>query len=243
METNETPTAIVDVRGVTFKGKTDPHAMLVDVSFRLAPGEMLMWHLDRSQTTRDIASLILGLQLPTRGEVLIESKNWLGTDFDRHFAMRSRIGRVFGDQAWIANLNLIENVRLSAEHHGRSQAIIEEDVRRWCDHFSVPPVSRERPAFVDAARLQIYQWVRALVTRPRLLLLERPMQSVTSSWLPKLLAATNEVRTHGAAVLWFTASAADAAADLGDHVWHGRLDRGQLRRSMRISDILAGGNR
>lgn len=243
MESNETPAAIVDVRSVTFKGKTNPQAMLVDVSFGLAPGEMLMWHLDRSQTTRDIASLILGLQLPMRGEVLIESESWLGTDYDRHFQMRSRIGRVFGDQAWIANLNLIENVRLSAEHHGQSRAIIDDDVRRWCDHFSVPTVSRERPAFVDAARLQVYQWVRALVSRPRLLLLERPMQSVASLWLPKLLAAINEVRTAGTAVLWFTANAADAAADLGDHVSHGRLERGELRRSTQINDITGGGNR
>lgn len=243
MENTEKPATIVDVRGVTFKGKTDPQTMLVDVSFGLAPGEMMMWHLDRSQTTRDLASLILGLQTPMRGEVLVESNDWLGTDYDRHFRMRSRIGRVFGDQAWIANLNLIENVRLSAEHHGQSRAIIDDDVRRWCDHFSVPTVTRERPAFVDAARLQVYQWVRALVTRPRLLLLERPMQSVASSWLPKLLVAINEVRSAGAAVLWFTANAADASSDLGERVSHGRLERGELRRSTQLMDITGGGNR
>jgi ABC-type ATPase involved in cell division len=245
MQTNSEPDAprdpVMQLCGVTFKGKADPATMLINASVAVQAKALVMWHLDRSQTTRDIASMMLGLQFPARGDVMFESQDWLGNDFDRHFAMRSRIGRVFDDQAWIANLNLIENVRLSAEHHGRSTVDVDEDVRRWCDHFSVSPVARERPAFVNAARLQIYQWVRALVTRPRFLLLERPMQSVASSWRKKLWSAIDEVRFLGTAVLWMTANRADADADLGDNVLHCQLDRGELRQSADLRDIVTEG--
>ncbi len=241
-ESNEQPPPadVLSLRRVTFKGKADPATMLVDASLSLQPSDMLMWHLDRSQTTRDLASMMLGLQRPTRGEVLFEEATWLGNDFDRQFAMRSRIGRVFDDQGWVANLNLIENVRLSAEHHRTTITVIDQEVRRWCNHFSVPLISRERPAFVDAARLQIYQWVRALVSRPRLLLLERPMQSVASSWLAKLMDAVEQVRASGTAVLWFTGNSSDANADFATKISHCRLDRGTLRQSDVLADVLTG---
>ena len=52
--------------------------------------------------------------------------------------------------------------------------------------------------------LQIHQWIRAFIGSPAMVILERPMQFLAATWLPKLLQAIDELCAGGAAVLWFT---------------------------------------
>ncbi len=109
---------VLELQNVSFTGKSDRSMALLDTTLTLSRGDLLMLHLDRSQASRDLASMIQGLQKPKQGKVLFEGSDWLGNDFDRHFRMRNRIGRVFDDQAWLANLNMNENLMLASHHHG-----------------------------------------------------------------------------------------------------------------------------
>ncbi|MGB7327869.1 MAG: hypothetical protein WBD31_23540 [Rubripirellula sp.] len=222
MESNNHP-AVLELRNVSFTGNAKRSLALADVSLMIRQGELLMLHLDRSQNARDIASLIQGLRQPRFGEVLFQESDWKGNDFDRHFKMRSKIGRVFDDQAWLANLNMAENLMLASEHHGRDLDEVRVEVAELCEQLSLDPTSWERPAFVDSTRLQLYQWVRAMIGSPSLVLLERPMKSVPTVWLPKLVAAVNRLRQRGAAVLWFAGNSSEASAELIPPVAHFRL--------------------
>ncbi|TWU57183.1 P-loop NTPase family protein [Rubripirellula reticaptiva] len=228
MEPNNLP-AVLELRNVSFEGNAKRSLVLADVSLTLRQGELLMVHLDRSQSARDIASMIQGLQQPRFGEVLFQESDWKGSDFERHFKMRSKIGRVFDDQAWLANLNMTENVMLASEHHGRDLNEVRAEVTELSEQLSLDPPSWERPAFVDSTRLQMYQWVRAMIGNPSLLLLERPMKAVPPLWLPKLVAAVNRLRQRGAAVLWFAGNSSEASAELIPPVAHFRLVSASLQ--------------
>ncbi|TWU56707.1 nickel transporter ATP-binding protein NikE [Rubripirellula tenax] len=230
MKESETSTVIVnkprpkvlELRSVTLSGKTERTGGLLDVSLLLREGEMAMIHMERSQSSRAAASMIQGLTKPYRGDVLFQDSDWQGNDFSRHFRMRSRIGRVFDGQAWIANLNINDNLTLAGEHHGRDHKSMHHEIALWSKQFSVDPASRERPAFVEPSRLQIFQWVRALSCHPSLLILERPMRSVATTWLPALVRAVEKLRRRGTAVVWFAGSAAEASDDLSKPVLHFR---------------------
>lgn len=150
--------------------------------------------------------MLQGLSPPVSGKVLFQDQTWDGIDYDRHFKMRSRIGRVFDGPGWIENANMMENVTLASRHHGTKGKIVRKQLREWIERLGIVDVSSERPAYVEPAQLQVYQWIRALIHRPKLLILERPMQLVSSKMLPKLVTAVNELRAIGSGVLWMTNS-------------------------------------
>lgn len=195
---------VLELRRVSFQGRSENGLRLHEADLMLREGEFAIVQVDPSITTREATSMIQGLQMPRSGQVLFCNDHWRGHDYDRHFKMRSRIGRVFEGQAWVENLNVDENVTLALRHHAGDTESIRQEIAYWLSKLDLRGLSRKRPAFVEPSMLQIHQWIRAFVGSPALLLLERPLQFLSSSWLPKLLESIDELRQRGAAVLWFT---------------------------------------
>jgi ABC-type ATPase involved in cell division len=195
---------VLELHRVSFQGRLENGLRLHEADLVLREGDLAIVQLDSSTTTREVTSMMQGLQTPRSGQVLFCKDHWQGHDYDRHFKMRSRIGRVFEGQAWIENLNVDENVTLALRHHGSEAESIRQEIAYWVSKLELRGLSRKRPAFVEPSLLQVHQWIRAFAGSPTLLLLERPLQFLSSSWLPKLLESIDELRQRGAAVLWFT---------------------------------------
>jgi phospholipid/cholesterol/gamma-HCH transport system ATP-binding protein len=173
--------------------------------------------------------MLQGLAMPSEGKVRFDGEDWRGEDYDRHFRMRSRIGRVFEGQAWIENLNVDENVTLSRRHHGDDAASIGADVQHWLALLQVNGLSRKRPAFVEPSVLQVHQWIRAFLGSPLMVILERPLQFLSPSWRPKLVEAIARLRARNTAVLWFTSLSADALEIPTESLQRWSLQDGRFR--------------
>lgn len=205
-EPNAPPKAtVLELRDFTFRGASEHSVQLLNVDLKIVEGELVVLHLDPSLKSREFVSVLQGLKQPTGGTVHFQNEDWLGTDYDKHFEMRSRIGRVFEGHAWVANLNVAENVALPCLHHGHSTRDL---AKHWARRFGLKQVSRQRPAFLEPSQLQIHQWIRALVCQPALLLLERPMMSVPQATISTLCEVVDEVRGQGTAVVWITSKLA-----------------------------------
>ena len=195
---------VLELRDFTFHGNSENAVRFNDINLIVREGELVFIQVDPTYKSREFVSVIQGLKPATRGEVLFQGSDWQGNDHDRHFRMRSRIGRVFEGHAWVANLNVAENVTLPGLHHGIS---IDKDAKQWAKRFGLKQVSNKRPAFVEPSQLQIHQWIRAFLCNPSLLILEQPMQYVPSTMFPILAEAIDEIRQSGCAVLWITNNA------------------------------------
>jgi ABC-type ATPase involved in cell division len=206
------PPMVLELRQVTFHSRSEGGVRLRRAELQLRAGELVMVQLEPATRTREITSMIQGLSRPVEGKVLFCGEDWLGQDHDRHFAMRSRIGRVFDGQAWIENLNVDENVTLACRHHGQSISSIQEQIDYWLHELGIENLSRGRPAFVGPSSLQIHQWIRAFLGTPKLILLERPMQFLSAAWLPKLIRAIDQLRARGTAIVWFAGATEFASA-------------------------------
>ena len=206
LRTESTGKPVLELRGVSYRGKSEHSINLSHFDITLNCGQLLMIRTERSQRTRDFASLLQGLEAPSSGEIRFQSHRWDSYDFDREFDLRGRIGRVFDGQAWIENLNVAENVTLKLRHHRVTSDRIEAEVNRWVMHLEMTELSRQRPAFLEPSVLQMHQWIRAFAGSPSLLILERPMHLVPKSRLPLLLSAVNQLRREGAAVVWLSSA-------------------------------------
>lgn len=148
---------------------------------------------------------VCGLAEPTRGIIALEGRDWRSIPHQEACRLRSeKIGRVLSKTAWVSNLDLDENLTLSARHH--TTLPVMELKNRATAHFrgwaGAPELPEGRPAWLPERMLQLAQWTRALAHRPVLLVLERPLKKVGDADAAALFAALDEARARGAAILW-----------------------------------------
>ncbi|KAA1261284.1 Nickel import ATP-binding protein NikE [Rubripirellula obstinata] len=219
---------VLELTNVSCSETSSEAVKLRDVNLKVKQGELVMIHLGRRQNPRAFSSIIQGLLDPIKGQVSFQQTPWKIANIEQQFLMRSRIGRVFDGRAWINNLNIIENVTLRAKHHAFPAAKLQQQIDQWSKLLDVPSLSRERPAFVEASRLQRYQWLRAIIGDPLLLILERPMKTLDPEMIAPLVESINQIRLQKVAVIWFTGSDYEMTQKFSGIVRHYQSKDGKL---------------
>lgn len=122
-------------------------------------------------------------------------------------ANRGRIGCVFETPGWISSLTVAENVMLRERHHGcRRNQEIRAEADALATQLGTGPLPQLRPHRVRKRELRIYEWVRACLGRPSLLILECPERGVERAALDALVDVVTDAVTQGAAAIWLTDS-------------------------------------
>jgi ABC-type ATPase involved in cell division len=212
---NPKPVATLELENVGFGGRRETSIRLNQFTGAIQAGELVRVLLEPQHDPRDLVSLLLGLNQPQYGTIRFEGQDWLGTDYHRHFAMRSRIGRIYAGMAWMQNLTVGQNVQLSMLHHGLSQSVAQQRVLDWTKRLSgrraaaVYHAMDKRPSFVEPSMLQVCQFVRAVCNQPRLLFLERPLHHLIDELFEPVVEVIDDLREGGTAVLWFASESSD----------------------------------
>lgn len=172
----------------------------------LRPGDILVVHVPvREENLPPLCDLASGIQAVTRGSVRFMGDDWSDTGAFRQGAMRGRIGRVFQGSAWVSNLSMAENVLLPQRHHtGRSDQALLDEAGGLARTFDLPELPAARPEALRPHDLIRWQWVRAFLGNPRLLLFDEPGAMAWEEHLPALRQRTLRQADEGGAVLWVT---------------------------------------
>jgi len=208
-------------------------------SGKVFAGELVQLCIEGGHDSRELASLMLGLSEPDSGTIQFEGQSWLGSEYSRHFRMRSRIGRVFSGTAWVQSLTVDENIRLSPLHHRDDAASLQKRIEDAIELLSGPFTAvvqralKRRPAFVDPPILQICQFVRAILGSPTLLILERPLQYLPMELHRSLVNVIESLREKGTAVIWFSTYREDASRQFSGAVSVWSISNGELTNGER----------
>jgi phospholipid/cholesterol/gamma-HCH transport system ATP-binding protein len=152
-----------------------------------------------------LCDLAAGILAPAQGTVRFMGEEWCAAGPFKQSALRGRIGRVFGGHAWISNLSVAENVLLPQRHHTRRQeSALVEEANGLARAFGLEEMPAVRPEDVRPRDLMRWQWVRAFMGDPRLLLLEEPEAGVWEEHRLLLREGTRRQAQNGCAVLWVT---------------------------------------
>jgi len=170
---------------------------------RFLPGVLSVVRVEPGLRPAPLADMAVGLVEPARGRVLFLGEAWQAAGPEQNLARRARIGRVFWEQGWISNLNVLENVTLPQRHHTRRPVpeIIAE-AEALARRFGLERLPAARPARVDPRDLRRAEWVRAFLGNPALVLLEEPLRGAGPEAAPRLFEAVREACARQAAVLW-----------------------------------------
>lgn len=170
---------------------------------RLQAGELHLVHSPTMGQSAALADALLGLA--GAGEVRFLGVAWADIDAAEACRLRSRIGRVMSGGNWLENRSVMENLLLPLRHQTvLAEEIIRQRASELALSFGLPGIPTLLPHQCSESDLERAACVRAFLGRPKLLVLEQPIEATESRTFPPLINAVQQLRRHRGAIIWFT---------------------------------------
>jgi len=202
-----------------------PLTILDDVSFVLDAGEACAIVGASGSGKSTLLGLLAGLDVPTRGRVLLDGVDLSALDEDGRARLRAgRVGFIFQSFQLLAGLSALENVMLPLELAGKSDA--RATAREVLGHVGLAERLTHYPSQLSGGEQQRVAIARAFGARPKILFADEPTGSLdqaTGARVIELLFALN--REQATTLVLVTHD--EALADYCKR--RVRLDAGHLR--------------
>jgi len=184
------------------------------VDLNVGPGEIcgLIGPNGSGKTT--LVNVITGIYEPTAGEVAFEDRPIHGRT--PHEICALGIGRTFQNIRLLLTLSVFENVRLGAHIHTRSrlwdvllhtgrlrreEKEVADRINEVLDFTGLRPYRDELTRNLPYGRRKVVEIARALMTRPKLLILDEPAAGLNSSEKGSLMTLLGRLRDTGISIL------------------------------------------
>ena len=172
--------------------------------------------------------LLCGLLKPDGGHIRIGGETWFDAHTDLPVQARDA-GLMVQDYTLLPHLSVAQKSGFGLQagwlNAGKKP---REAVQQWLDTLQLTHVAHQRPGQISGGQKQRTALARALITAPKILLLDEPFSALDISLRRHTrteLAALQ--RQSGVPMILITHDMADAEA-LADALWH--LDKGRVQR-------------
>ena len=224
---------LLEVMGLT--GAYGRMEVLHDLGFRVHRGEIVVIVGANGAGKTTTLKTVAGLLRPRRGVIRFEDREIGGRSADwvaRHGVTLVPEGRlIFPDQT------VLDNLRLGA--YGR-RGSVAGDIERHFARFPILNERRNQPAgTLSGGEQQMLAISRALMARPRLLLLDEPSLGLAPRLVREVFDALAALRDEGLTLL-IVEQLAEAALGIADHAYV--LEQGRIVLEGRAADLLRNEN-
>jgi spermidine/putrescine transport system ATP-binding protein len=168
------PLTLLSIRNVAKQfGK---NIVLRDISLAVAEGEFLTILGESGSGKTTLLRIIAGFETASAGEV------WMGEErLDRRPPYRRRVNTVFQHYALFPHLTVEQNVAYGLRVAKRPEAEIASRVAEALEKVKMSVHARSKPSKISGGQQQRIALARALVNRPRLLLLDEPLSALDAN--------------------------------------------------------------
>jgi ABC-type Fe3+/spermidine/putrescine transport system ATPase subunit len=168
------PLTLLSIRNVAKQfGK---NIVLRDISLDVAEGEFLTILGESGSGKTTLLRIIAGFETASAGEV------WMGEErLDRQPPYRRRVNTVFQHYALFPHLTVEQNVAYGLRVAKRPEAEIASRVAEALEKVKMSAHAKSKPSKISGGQQQRIALARALVNRPRLLLLDEPLSALDAN--------------------------------------------------------------
>lgn len=176
-------------------------AALQDVSFEVPAGEMvfLTGHSGAGKST--LLRLILMLERPSRGQVIVNGRNLGKTPGRIAPQVRRGIGMIFQDHKLLSEKTVFDNVSLPLMIAGLRYPDIRKRVRAALDKVGLLGKERSWPLTLSGGEQQRVGIARAIVGMPPILLADEPTGNLDPELSQELFNLFRQLNGQGVTVL------------------------------------------
>jgi ABC-type Fe3+/spermidine/putrescine transport system ATPase subunit len=152
------------------------NVVLRDISLDVAEGEFLTILGESGSGKTTLLRIIAGFETASGGEV------WMGEErLDRQPPYRRRVNTVFQHYALFPHLTVEQNVAYGLRVAKRPEAEIASRVSEALEKVKMSAHAKSKPSKISGGQQQRIALARALVNRPRLLLLDEPLSALDAN--------------------------------------------------------------
>jgi len=152
------------------------NVVLRDISLDVAEGEFLTILGESGSGKTTLLRIVAGFESASAGEV------WMGEErLDRQPPYRRRVNTVFQHYALFPHLTVEQNVGYGLRVAKRPTTEIESRVAEALEKVKMSAQAKSKPSKISGGQQQRIALARALVNRPRLLLLDEPLSALDAN--------------------------------------------------------------
>ena len=206
--------------GLRFPGQVAP--LLDNLSFVLEPGTCTLLCGPSGSGKTSLLLLLLGMQRPTEGALLLDGQDITGWPERRMAVFRRRnIGVVFQRLHVLEHLRVWENLLLAG---GASPEPSKSAIEAALREVDLWPLAQRPTWQLSTGEQQRLAIARALITEPRLVLADEPTSSLDDAQAERVLELLLRAQRRGATL--FVATHDQRVVQHVPRVW--RLQQGRL---------------
>jgi multiple sugar transport system ATP-binding protein len=196
-------------------------AGVTEISLSVEPGELITLVGPSGSGKSTLLRLVAGLETPSSGEVVLAGRSAHDVPpSDREIAM------VFQHHATYPHLNVAENLAFGLKARRIATTEIRSRVHEMAEVLGLQSLLKRKPATLSGGERQRVALGRALVRRPRFLLLDEPFSSLDAPLRVELRAELRRLHRQFSTTTLHVTHDQDEALALGDRV--AVLDRGRI---------------
>lgn len=201
-----------------------PLTILEDVGFSIGRGETVAIVGASGSGKSTLLSLMAGLDVPTRGRVLLDGRELSALDEDGRARVRGeKVGFVFQNFQLLPSLTALENVMLPLELRGDDE--VEAPARQILARVGLGERLEHYPRQLSGGEQQRVALARAFVTAPALLFADEPTGNLDSHTGEAIIGLLFELNAAAGTTLVLVTHDEQLAARCHHRL---RLDAGRL---------------
>lgn len=181
---------------------SDGRYAVKDVSFVIHEKEYVLFHGAPESGMSALIRLFSGLDAPTDGKIFINDRALHEVSRDEAADFRNlNFGIVQETPCFLEHINLLENVALPLTVRGVSAHKRIKAAKQQLKDLGILYATRAYPKQITTYEAQIASIARALVARPKILLLEDITAGFSERESRQILDIIEDVRKHGECVI------------------------------------------
>jgi len=169
--------SVLEFRNVSFAFDGKP--ALVDISFQLQHGEMLLLTGESGSGKSVLLRLAIGLLKPDSGQVFVGTREIETLGESELLAIRGgQMGMVFQEESLFTGLTVYENAAYRLEEHGWTEQNIQKAVSEVLRFVGLAGEEEKLPGQLSGGMKRRLEIARALIGWPSIMLFDEPTMSL-----------------------------------------------------------------
>jgi phospholipid/cholesterol/gamma-HCH transport system ATP-binding protein len=153
----------------------DDKPVLIDVSFKLYQGEMILLTGESGSGKSVLLRLAMGLQKPDSGQIFVGDREIETLDESELLAIRGGLmGMVFQEDSLFTGLTVYENAAYRLEDHGWTEEKIQKAVTEVLHFIGLDGEEEKLPEHLSGGMKRRLEIARALIGWPSIMLFDEP---------------------------------------------------------------------